>query len=89
MGIEVCKYYKIFLGKTIFGIKLLNTSEANLKIWQDWPLLGSNISPKNALERQFKFQKYFLLYYLLTTFHLEGFRSTNLIKQKWLQSLPC
>ena len=29
--------------------------------------------PKNALERQFKFQKYFLLYYLLNTFHLKGF----------------
>ena len=80
MGIEVSKYYKIFLGKTIFFTELLNATEVNLKILQNWPLLGSNISPKNALERQFKFQKYFLLYYLLTTFHLQGFRCTNRIK---------
>ena len=80
MGIEVSIYYKIFLGKTIFSTLLLNTFEVNLKIWENWPLLGSNISPKNALERQFKFQKYFLLYYLLNTFHLKGVRFTNLIK---------
>ena len=80
MGIEVSICYKIFLGKTIFCTYLLNTSEVNLKIWENWPRLGSNISPKNALERQFKFQKYFLLYYLLNTFHLKGFRFTNLIK---------
>ena len=60
MGIEVSIYYKIFLGKTIFCTQLLNTFEVNLKIWEYWPRLGSNISPKNALERQFKFQKYLL-----------------------------
>ena len=80
MGVEVSKHYKIFLGKTIFCTQLLNTFEVNLKIWQNWPLLGSIISPKGALKRQFKLQKYFLLYYLLTTFHLQGFRCTNLIK---------
>ena len=57
MDIEVSKYYKIFLGKTIFWPWLLNTSEANLKIWQNSPFLGSIISPKKALDRQLKLHK--------------------------------
>jgi len=68
IDIEVSKYHKIFLGKIIFWLRVLQTFGAickkNCKIGN---YEGAGIWLKQALDREFQLQKYFVSPNLLST----------------------
>ena len=60
MDTKNSKYYKIFLGKTMLWPWPLSTFEENVNECQNWPFSGSIVSPRKALGRPFKLQRYSL-----------------------------
>ena len=60
MDTKDSKYHKIVLGKTMLWPWFLSTFEVNVNESQNWPLSGSTASPRKALGRPFKLQRYSL-----------------------------
>ena len=60
MDTKDSKYHKTFLGKTILWSWPLSTIEEILNEYQNWPFSGSIVSPRIALDRPFKLQRYSL-----------------------------